>query len=315
MIAHSSSANESTSTYAAILVSKPQSYSTAGKSCQALGETLWSPHARNFDAGLNNSLNYEVYAGRLAANQLFWAGSTGINTRHRRRDSCQALRIDGNTHDCNCQDLLPVLCTQSAPASNDTYADTSTAQRIAQDVGSQTLVGYRDFFTFRFMGVRFAQEPERFTYSTVFDDAKGTHKALKGAPECLQAPNNGSTDCLFLNLFTTHLPSSVQSAQKDLRPVMVYIYGGGFETGSASNPTNDCGNLASRGDVVTVDIAYRLSTLGFLALEDDVHNGNYWISDLIAGLQWVQKYIEYFGTISVHFLVLLHVLLTKCLDL
>jgi carboxylesterase type B len=165
------------------------------------------------------------------------------------------------------------------------------------------------------MGVRFAQEPERFTYSTVFDDAKGTHKALKGAPECLQAPNNGSTDCLFLNLFTTHLPSSVQSAQKDLRPVMVYIYGGGFETGSASNPTNDCGNLASRGDVVTVDIAYRLSTLGFLALEDDVHNGNYWISDLIAGLQWVQKYIEYFGTISVHFLVLLHVLLTKCLDL
>lgn len=76
---------------------------------------------------------------------------------------------------------------------------------------------------------------------------------------------------------------------------MVYIYGGGFATGSASNPTNDGGNQASRGDVVVVDIAYRLNTLGFLALDDGVHNGNYWISDLISGLEWVQKYITAFG--------------------
>lgn len=70
---------------------------------------------------------------------------------------------------------------------------------------------------------------------------------------------------------------------------------GGFTSGSASNPTNDGGNLAARGDVVVVDIAYRLSTLGFLALNDGVHNGNYWISDLISGLEWVQKNIEAFG--------------------
>ena len=46
---------------------------------------------------------------------------------------------------------------------------------------------------------------------------------------------------------------------------------------------------------MVVDIAYRLNTLGFLALEDGVHNGNYWISDLISGLEWVQKYIADFG--------------------
>lgn len=39
------------------------------------------------------------------------------------------------------------------------------------------------------------------------------------------------------------------------------------------------------GDVVVIDIAYRLSTLGFLALNDTVHNGNYWLSDCIAGLE------------------------------
>jgi carboxylesterase type B len=70
---------------------------------------------------------------------------------------------------------------------------------------------------------------------------------------------------------------------------------GGFTTGSASNPTNDGGNLAARGDVVVVGIAYRLSTLGFLALNDGVHNGNYFLSDQITGLEWVQKNIKHFG--------------------
>jgi carboxylesterase type B len=167
--------------------------------------------------------------------------------------------------------------------------------QVAQQVGSQTLIGFRDFLTFRFMGVRFAPEPERFTYSNVLLNATGVHQALNPAPECLQSPNNGSTDCLFLNIWTTHLPAEAVKPKQELKPVMVYIYGGGFATGSASNPTNDGGNQASRGDVVVVDIAYRLSTLGFLALNDGVHNGNYWLSDCIAGLQWVQANIAAFG--------------------
>lgn len=44
-----------------------------------------------------------------------------------------------------------------------------------------------------------------------------------------------------------------------------------------------------------VDIAYRVSTLGFLVLEDGTHNGNYWLSDVITGLQWVQNNIASFG--------------------
>jgi carboxylesterase type B len=134
------------------------------------------------------------------------------------------------------------------------------------------------------MGVRFAAEPERFTYSQLFGGT-GTNYALDPAPECSQSPGNGSTDCLFLNIWTTSLPATQRPANEDLKPVIVYIYGGGFTSGSASNPTNNGGNLASRGDVVVVDLAYRLSGLGFLALDDGVHNGNYWISDCIVGLQ------------------------------
>lgn len=253
---------------------------------------------QNFDAGLNSSLSYEVYAGNVRENQLFWIAGDGSASSwkgHHKRPQCQAIDTHGQCHNVDCHMRLPALCTHSAPASTDTFADTSAPRQVAQSVGQQTLVGYRDFYTFQFHGVRFAQEPERFTYSSVYTNATGTNSALNPAPECLQALNNGSTDCLFLNIWTSSLPATQHPPKKALKPVMVYIYGGGFATGSASNPTNDGGNQASRGDVVVVDIAYRLNTLGFLALDDGVHNGNYWISDLISGLDWVQKYISAFG--------------------
>lgn len=283
------SASEIASTTGAILLNSPVSISSAEAECAALYESLFSPEFQNFEAGLNSSLAYEVYSGRYASHQLFWIKQTGSNSQ-----TCDALSVTGNVLQVSCYKLLPALCTQSAPASNITYANTSTPYQVAQQVGNQTLVGYRDFLTFRFLGVRFAAEPERFTYSTPYSGT-GTSLALTGAPECLQQPNNGSTDCLFANIWTTHLPASEGSETTDLKPVMVYIYGGGFTTGSASNPTNDGGNTAARGDVVVVDLAYRLSTLGFLAFEDGVHNGNYWISDVISGLQWVQENIAAFG--------------------
>jgi hypothetical protein len=286
-------ANNTLTTSAAILLNSGSAWSSALSSCEALSETLWSPQLQDFNTGLNKSLAYEVFSGRFPSNQLFWIGNQG-HTLSCPSPECHAIDVSGKVHQVACAEKLPALCTQNAPASNITFADTTASFQVAQRVGSQTLVGYRDFLTFRFMGVRFAAEPERFTYSTLHH-ATGVNYALDPAPECLQSPGTGSTDCLFLNIWTTSLPAAQRPAKKNLKPVMVYIYGGGFTSGSASNPTNDGGNLAARGDVVVVDLAYRLSTLGFLAFDDGVHNGNYWISDCIAGLQWVQKYIEKFG--------------------
>ncbi|KAK5133863.1 hypothetical protein LTR08_007194 [Meristemomyces frigidus] len=289
--------NDTSKTSAALLLSSRRNLGAAYGACESLTEGLWSAHSGNFDAGLNNSLAYEVYSGHYDSTQLFWVAQGNQSSlgykRYHHGHSCQAMDVGGTAHEVDCREQLPVLCSQSAPASNITFADTSAPFQVAQSLGSQTLVGFRDFLTFRFMGVRFAKEPERFTYSTVYETATGTNDALTPAPECLQSPNNGSTDCLFLNVWTTYLPGVEKPAK--IKPVMVYIYGGGFATGSASNPTNDGGNLAARGDVVVVDLAYRLSTLGFLALNDGVHNGNYWLSDCIAGLEWVQKYVANFG--------------------
>jgi len=161
-------------------------------------------------------------------------------------------------------------------------------------VGKQALTGYRDFYTWKFFGVRFAPEPERFTYSTAYDGV-GNASALVPGPACVQPGIAGSEDCLSLNVWTPFLPSSNSTPKKKLKAVMLWIFGGGFYEGTASDPGSDGTNLASRGDVVVVNVNYRLGNLGFLALDDDVTNGNYGLQDIITALQWVSANIEAFG--------------------
>jgi para-nitrobenzyl esterase len=101
-----------------------------------------------------------------------------------------------------------------------------------------------------------------------------------------------SEDCLYLNVWA---PASGEQL-----PVIVWIYGGGFNVGSASMANYSGENLARSG-VVRVNLAYRLGALGFLAHPDLTReseyggSGNYGLMDLIAGLQWVQRNIAAFG--------------------
>ncbi len=101
-----------------------------------------------------------------------------------------------------------------------------------------------------------------------------------------------SEDCLYLNVWTP-----AESAD-DRIPVMVWIYGGGFNGGATSY--YDGQHLARKG-VVLVSIAYRVGMLGFMAhpeLSAESPNrvsGNYGLLDMIAGLQWVKKNIAAFG--------------------
>ena len=81
---------------------------------------------------------------------------------------------------------------------------------------------------------------------------------------------------------------------------MVWIYGGGFQAGSASEPRQDGSKLATKG-VVVVSMNYRLGVFGFLAHPDLTKeaashaSGNYGLLDQIAALQWVKKNIAAFG--------------------
>jgi carboxylesterase type B len=67
-----------------------------------------------------------------------------------------------------------------------------------------------------------------------------------------------SEDCLYLNVWAPTRTSSKP------RPVMVWIHGGGYLFGAASQGLYDGANLARRG-VVVVSMNYRLGPLGFLA--------------------------------------------------
>lgn len=103
-----------------------------------------------------------------------------------------------------------------------------------------------------------------------------------------------SEDCLYLNVWTPSI-----SAKAKL-PVMVWIYGGGFQAGATSEPRQDGQFLAHRG-VVVVSMNYRLGVFGFLAhpelTKESPHHssGNYGLLDQATALQWVKRNIAAFG--------------------
>ena len=101
-------------------------------------------------------------------------------------------------------------------------------------------------------------------------------------------------DCLVLNIWTPGLRDHHK------RPVMVWIHGGGFSTGSGANPVTDGTNLARKGDAVVVTLNHRLNVFGHLYLAgiggaDYAESGNLGILDLVAALRWVHANIAEFG--------------------
>jgi para-nitrobenzyl esterase len=108
-----------------------------------------------------------------------------------------------------------------------------------------------------------------------------------------------SEDCLSLNVWTPELPESPTGQHGRGRPVMVFLHGGGFTSGSGSVFLYRGGELVRNGDVVVVTINYRLGALGFLGHRDladpDGLVGNWGIQDQLAALRWVQENIAAFG--------------------
>jgi para-nitrobenzyl esterase len=104
-----------------------------------------------------------------------------------------------------------------------------------------------------------------------------------------------SEDCLYLNVWTP------AASPGERLPVMVWIHGGSFTSGSGSMPIYSGETLARAGKVVVVTINYRLGALGFLAHpalsaeSPQGVSGNYGLLDQIAALRWVQKNIAAFG--------------------
>jgi para-nitrobenzyl esterase len=101
-------------------------------------------------------------------------------------------------------------------------------------------------------------------------------------------------DCLRVNLWTPGIHDNKK------RPVMVWLHGGGFVSGSSQEHRSyDGERLSRRGDVVVVSLNHRLGPLGFLNLapysEKYASSAHLGMLDIIMALQWVRDNIANFG--------------------
>jgi para-nitrobenzyl esterase len=114
-----------------------------------------------------------------------------------------------------------------------------------------------------------------------------------GGPSAESATPGMSEDCLFLNVWTPGIDNKK-------RPVMVWLHGGGFSSGSGGDAITEGGNLARKGNVVVVSINHRLNVFGYLQLSKEwgpeyVSSGQAGMLDIVLSLEWVRDNITRFG--------------------
>ena len=197
--------------------------------------------------------------------------------------------------------LSVTLCTLLL-AGSATAADRVTVANGVLESTAPPKDGVRSF-----KGIPFAQPPVgelRWREPAPAKDWTGVRNADQFGPRCMQRTspmsdywfrsNGMSEDCLYLNVWTP------AKAAGEKLPVLVYVFGGGFQNGDGSEPRYDGENMARRG-LVTVSLNYRTNIFGFFAhpelTKESGHqaSGNYGLLDQVAALRWVQKNIAAFG--------------------
>lgn len=178
--------------------------------------------------------------------------------------------------------------------------DTSTSAVVETTAGK--VRGARDRGSFVFKGVPYARTPGRLAppappvpWTHVRDALHYGPRSFQvdvGAPRAAPGARDMSEQCQVLNLWTPALDNGK-------RPVMLWLHGGGFTSGSASRPTFDGTSLNHAHDVVVVTINHRLASFGYLYLGDGLDElGNTSLAgslDIVAALAWIRDNIAAFG--------------------
>ncbi|CAH1244324.1 NLGN4X [Branchiostoma lanceolatum] len=208
------------------------------------------------------------------------------------------------------------LCFTFVTAQNPTVKLKSGAmmmgKRITLNKGDNDLVSVDQY-----LGIRYAEAPlgdSRFRMVSVQDPKwSGTQNYTAFGAACMQPVRTTSTnmpawtrqdiltmqtyvqtrseDCLFLNIYSPVSRDTNQPMQN--RTVMVFIHGGWWSSGTGA--MYDGTVLASYGKVIVVTFNYRLGVFGFLSTGDGSAMGNAGLWDQVRALEWIQKYIMYFG--------------------
>ena len=225
-----------------------------------------------------------VDPGGAIGDTQFWDSKTEIQMRLRMRFLFPAIVI------CTAA-VLPAFAADRVKTANGILESTAAPKD-----------GVRSF-----KGIPFAQPPVgdlRWREPQPAKNWTGARNADQFGPRCMQRTSPGadywfrsngmSEDCLYLNVWT-----SAKSGNERL-PVLVYIFGGGFQNGDGSEPRYDGESMARQG-MVAVSVNYRTNIFGFfvhpeLTKESPHHAaGNYGLLDQVAALQWVQRNIAAFG--------------------
>ena len=166
---------------------------------------------------------------------------------------------------------------------------------------SGSVRGYSNRSVTKFKGIPYAEPPIgnlRFKPPVSIKPWDDIRDATKYSPVCPQPPSaleemfsdpfpQNEADSLTLNIWT-------QKLNDEKRPVMFFIHGGAFRTGSGR--ALDGSRLVLRGDVVVVSINYRLGPFGFLYMPDVPDtSANIGLLDMVEALKWVRENINRFG--------------------
>ena len=155
---------------------------------------------------------------------------------------------------------------------------------------------------YQYLGIPYAEATERFVPAgavTPWDGILDANEYGAASPQAAilgggaQTEDNGSNNCQNLNIWT----AGTNDGGK--RPVMVWLHGGGFSSGTANSDEYNGTNLAANQDVVVVGVNHRLNLYGYLDLsaygEKYKYSANVGTMDIVAALEWIEANIEAFG--------------------
>lgn len=155
---------------------------------------------------------------------------------------------------------------------------------------------------YQYLGVPYAEARERFVRAGAVAPWQGVRDAVQYGPISPQllfgtdkpiSDVPSSNNCQNLNIWTSSLDPKAR------KPVMVWLHGGGFVSGSGNEAWYDGENLSRKGDVVVIAINHRLNALGHLDLSaygaKYADSANVGSMDMVDALRWIRQNISKFG--------------------